>query len=164
TQSILIRAGSILAQVPWPPVSTAAAFRTRCSSMVRAAPCGLRPRLGTAALAFSSLARWPTRTMSYVVPACWAAWSMRMRLPQLFTRALFFAKTISGRRLNCGGQFTVMDVLRAADLPASSVTVTVAVTLLLWFWPPPSKFKDEASKVALGLLLLAMLPSLTVQL
>src|SRR5882672_4096813 len=93
-----------------------------------------------------------------------AASSIKTRLPQLLTRALFLAKITSSSRTKVGWQFTVIVVFCEAVLPASSVTVRVAVTLLLCPCAPPSKVKDEASKVAFGLLPLLTLPSLTVHL
>ena len=87
-----------------------------------------------------------------------------MRLPQLLTRALFLEKTMSGSRLYCGGQFTVIVAVPLADLPVASVAVKVAVMVLDCDWPPLSKFKLEPSKVALALLSFVTLPSLTVHL
>src|SRR5271165_784317 len=54
-----------------------------------------------------------------------------MRLPQLLTRALSFAKSMSLNRRMFGEQVTVMSTVLLADLPVLSVTVAVTVTVLV---------------------------------
>ena len=156
TQSTLMWEGSTLAQVPVPPLRTAAQFSVRASSS------------GMAGFAFAARRATATSDRAHRVllhrcrdgrrarcrnrrwPFCGAASSISTRLPQLFTRALFLAKTTSSSRTTVGWQFTVIVVICEAVLPVSSVTVTVAVTVLLWPCAPPSKFKRGSIEGCVG--------------
>ncbi len=85
-----------------------------------------------------------------------------MRLPQLFTRALFLLKITSEKRMACGMKSTLIWVVPAAEAPRSSVTRTVAVIVFDWILPPCSNFTVLLSNVAVAEVAFCKEPSVTV--